>query len=280
MSFRSVVTSSPRTMSVSEKRVLSVLLRDADAATFTAAEVAGRATTHESTVVRLAQKLGYRGYPELRADLARDAGTSTAAATVMRAASGHDLASFVADESRSLAVLPESVSQADVDAAAATVHGSRVVYLFSNSDERPALDILARRLRRLGKVVVPLGATAKDMAEHLVSFDAESTVIAFALREASVQLPAVVAEAHRKGGSTILITDVPGYHFRPAPTHLLAARRASDAEYNTLLTPIAICYAMQLAVYHLDPDHYQRVRDNIDDLTRLAGGVDEFPMRA
>src|SRR5689334_18681145 len=125
MSFRSVVTSSPRSMSVSEKRVLSVLLRDAEAATFTAAEVAARATTHESTVVRLAQKLGYRGYPELRADLARDAGTATAAATVMRAASGYDLASFVTDESQSLAALPESVSQADMDAAAATVHGSR-----------------------------------------------------------------------------------------------------------------------------------------------------------
>ena len=89
-----------------------------------------------------------------------------------------------------------------------------------------------------------------------------------------------MAEAGRRGGAVILLTDVPGHHFRPAPTHLLAARRSSDSEYNTLLIPIALCYALQLAVYHLDPPRYQAVRDAIDDLTRLAGGADEIPLRA
>jgi DNA-binding MurR/RpiR family transcriptional regulator len=279
MSFRTVVGSSPRPLSTSEKRVLTVLLGGQDAATFTAAEVASRADTHESTVVRLAQKLGYRGYPELRADLERDAGTSTTSDGFMRANTGYDLKSFSTDESIALAKLGDFISQSELTAAAEALHTARTVYLFGNTSDHPALELLARRLMRLGKAVVTLGVSAKDIAEHVVSFDSSSALVAFALREASVLLPPIVSEAQRRGGATILITDVPGYHFRPAPSHLLASRRASDSEYNTLLIPIALCYALQLAIFHLDPPRYQAVRDTIDDLTRLLGGTDEIPLR-
>jgi hypothetical protein len=40
-----------------------------------------------------------------------------------------------------------------------------------------------------------------------------------------------------------------------------------------------LCYALQLAIFHLDPDRYQAIRDSIDDLTRLLGGTDEIPLR-
>jgi len=279
MSFRAVATSSARPLSVSEKRVVSVLLASSEPAVLTAAEVATKASTHESTVVRLAQKLGYRGYPELRADLARDSGTSTTESAMMRADSGPDIGSFISDEVAAMTRLPEFVSQADLAAAARTLHDVRTVYLYATSDEKPVLEVLARRLRRLGKVVVLLGFSAKDLAEHFVSFDSSCALISFALREAPTHLAPLVSEAQRRGGATILITDVPGHHFRPAPSHLLAAVRASDSEYNTLLIPIALCYALQLAIYHLEPGRYEAVRNHINDLTRLAGGADEIPLR-
>ena len=270
MSFRAVATSSARPLSVSEKRVVSVLLASSEPAVLTAAEVATKASTHESTVVRLAQKLGYRGYPELRADLARDSGTSTTESAMMRADSGPDIGSFITDEVAAMTRLPEFVSQADLAAAARTLHDVRTVYLYATSDEKPVLEVLARRLRRLGKVVVLLGFSAKDLAEHFVSFDSSCALISFALREAPTHLAPLVSEAQRRGGATILITDVPGHHFRPAPSHLLAAVRASDSEYNTLLIPIALCYALQLAIYHLEPGRYEAVRNHINDLTRLG----------
>ena len=55
------------------------ILLGADMSHATAADVAEKASTHESTVVRLAQKLGYRGYPDLRNDLRRDEGSRRAA---------------------------------------------------------------------------------------------------------------------------------------------------------------------------------------------------------
>ncbi len=245
----------------------------------TAADVAEKASTHESTVVRLAQKLGYRGYPDLRNDLRRDEGAARTSAALMRSESGYHLDEFIRDEVAAFNALSRFVSQDDLDAAARTLHSTQTAYLLSSNDDRPTLELLARRLRRLGMTVVSMRTSPKDLAERFVSFNATSTLIGFALREAPRQLSTLVAEAARRGGKTILITDVPGYQFRPSPDHLLAARRGGDSEYRTQLIPIALCYALQLAVFHLDSDRYQATRDNIDDLTRLLGGTNEIPLR-
>ncbi len=278
MSFKAVVASSTARLSASEERVMNVLLGD-QMSGIPAAEVAERAKTHESTVVRLAQKLGYRGYPDLRNDLRKDETLGEAHQVIMRGESGYDLSAFIADEIRALKRLPHFVPQEDLDAAAHTLHESQTVYLFSRNDEKPTLDLLARRMRRLGLKTVTLGTTPKDIAEGFVSFDENSTLIALALREAPSQLATLVSEAARRGGKTILISDVPGYRFRPSPDHLITARRGDDTEYRTQLIPVALAYALQLAVFHQDPARYQAARDGIDDLTRLLGGTDEIPLR-
>ncbi|MGF9648209.1 hypothetical protein AAIH32_09565 [Pseudarthrobacter oxydans] len=280
MSFKAVVASSTVRLSASEERVMNVLLGD-DMSGIPAAEVAERASTHESTVVRLAKKLGYRGYPDLRNDLRTDESTSEDhPVKIMRTESGYDLSAFVADEIRALKRLPHFVSQEDLDAAARTLHESRTVYLFSRDDEKPTRDLLARRLRRLGLTTVTLGTTPKDLAERFISFDDNSTLIALALREAPGQLPTLVSEAARRGGKSILISDVPGYRFRPSPDHLITARRGDDTEYRTQVIPVVLAYALQLAIFHLDPARYKAARDGVDDLTRLLGGADEIPLRA
>lgn len=280
MSFKAVVASSTVRLSASEERVMNVLLGD-DMSGIPAAEVAERASTHESTVVRLAKKLGYRGYPDLRNDLRTDESKAEDhQPNIMRAESGYDLSAFVADEIRALKRLPHFVSQEELEAAAKTLHESRTVYLFSRDDEKPTRDLLARRLRRLGLTTVTLGTTPKDLAERFISFDDNSTLIALALREAPVQLATLVSEAARRGGKSILISDVPGYRFRPSPDHLITARRGDDTEYRTQVIPVVLAYALQLAIFHLDPARYKAARDGIDDLTRLLGGADEIPLRA
>ena len=44
--------------------------------------------------------------------------------------------------------------------------------------------------------------------------------------------------------------------------------------------PVVLAYALQLAIFHLDPARYKAARDGVDDLTRLLGGADEIPLRA
>lgn len=282
MSFRSVIASSTKQLSSSERKVMAVLLSGERVSEAPAAEVAQRAGTHESTVVRLAQKLGYRGYPDLRADLQRDEGQEGADREAhMRADSGHHLYSFASDEAAALERLAKYVPQEVMEAAAKTIDTSKTIYVFSDADdERPLRDLAARRMRRLGFTVVTLENSAKDLAENMVGFDSDSTLIAYALREASVRLAPLMSECQRRGGRVVLISDVPGFHFRPNPDHLLAAPRGDDSGYRTPLVPIALTYSLQLAVFHLDRTRYGAVRSQIDDLTRHFGGAEESPRRS
>lgn len=279
MSFRAVATRSTIALSATEQKVMTVLLSAATSET-TAAEVAAQAGTHESTVVRLAKKLGYRGYPDLRRDLRVDEASAAPSGAPMRSETGADLKTFVSDERAALEQLLEFLPQSELDAAARAVSQSRVIYIFANGDSRSLQELLARRFRRLGIVVVTLSPQAKDLAERFVTFDASSMLVGFALRETPRMLPALIGEAARRGGSSLLITDVPGAHFRPAPDQIIAALRSADSEYRTILVPMAICYALQLAVYHLDSERYYGVREDIDGLTRMLGGTDEIPLRS
>lgn len=277
MGFRTVATSSRRTWTPSEERVLSILLSDARDSRATAAEVADLAGTHESTVIRLAQKLGYRGYSELRADLRRDELMhSPQAASAADDVQWHP-ETFGADEAHSLARLGDVIPRDALHGAAETVHASADVYLFAKNDDTPLRDLLARRLRRLGKTTHILNSSAKDIAERFANFGEGSTLVAFALRSTSRFLPDLVAEAHRRGGRTIVITDVAGSPFQPPPDHVLAAPRNDDDEFNTDIVPMAICYLLQRAVFALDPDGYRAARARIVDLTRLLGGRFELP---
>src|SRR6185436_13860873 len=97
-----------------------------------AAQLAERAAIHESTVIRFAQKLGYAGYPELRADVAADVRQLSEHATqrFIEPAQPYELTSYIQDQLRILTVLPEYISQESLDAAAAAMLAARRVYVY------------------------------------------------------------------------------------------------------------------------------------------------------
>lgn len=277
MGFRSAVSSTSRPMSPSDRRAIDVLLGEPDAFELSAAQVAQRAGAHESTVVRLAQKLGYVGYTDLRRDLKKD--QDQGRTNGMRSASGHAIASLAADEAGGLELLGQHLPQKQIEMAAQAVHDARRVYVLRGASAPEAVDLLERRLRRLGKVVVTVGPTAREAAEGFVSFEEGCLFMAFALAKVPEALPPLLSAAHRLGGASVLITDSPSYQFEPRPDHMLAAGRGRDAGFRTLLVPMTIVYALQLATYHLQPAHYAQVAESLDDLTRLTGGWGEVPTR-
>ena len=69
-SLNEIVESFDGRLTESDRVILSILLNDPKSAVFlSVAQLAEKADVHKSTVVRLAHKLGFDGYPELRAQL-------------------------------------------------------------------------------------------------------------------------------------------------------------------------------------------------------------------
>jgi len=255
-----------------ERLIKEILSNPAAAATLTAAELAGRVGVHESTAVRLAQKLGYGGYRELRADLrAEFLDTVNPAARVRRRlARTQELATLVADEVAALQELVGSVPQRQLDDAARALVAARRIFLFAQGHATSLVEYMDRRLRRSGYDTVDLRYRCRDLAEHLLTVSAKDAFLAFAFHVRPPGLELLLEQAQSVGASTVLISDTLGPLIRPRPDILLAARRGAKEEANSLVVPMALCHALVLTIARLDGGR------SIEALERLAGLIHRY----
>jgi DNA-binding MurR/RpiR family transcriptional regulator len=277
MGFRSVLEYSRAELTASEQRIASILLGDPqDCILLSAAQLAERASVHESTVIRFAQKLGYSGYPELHADVVADARQVGEAATqrLMQAAEDHELASIVQQQLRVLADLPRQVRQESLDSAVTALLEARRVYIYGQDLARFLVEFMERKLRRLGFDVVAMPYGGTDLAEHLVSLSSDDVLLAFAFGQQRRDINGLLRRVQLRGAKSILVTDALGVTLRPAPTHLLAAPRSLN--HRGHLAPLLICYALEYAIVHFAPERVSAALERLSELTRAGGGDDEI----
>src|SRR5690606_30526007 len=109
----------PNSLTEADERLVRVLLANpTESAFLSAAELSRRAGVHQASAVRLAQKLGYTGYPELRNALQAELVGSREPAERVRKRLSHMendvLGQLVASEAEALLSIPQHVSQAQL----------------------------------------------------------------------------------------------------------------------------------------------------------------------
>jgi len=239
----------------SDRRLIDVLLGQQDEVVFlSAAQLAERAKVHETTATRLAQKLGFTGYPELRAQLQKEvmAGQDAAARmrrSVSKVAGGSYLADVVQSEIAALEQLTRSIAQADVDVASDMIAAARRVFIFAQGHATAVAAFLQRRLDRFGMTTVMLTGRGRDIAERLTSLGPEDLVLVLAFRKQPTDYAAVMRHAAQMGARTLLISDLAGATMAPPAEHLLAAPRGrSGTEFQTPIVPMTIVNAILLTI--------------------------------
>lgn len=260
-------------LTASDRRIVEVLLGDqAEAAFMSAAQLAQQAEVHETTATRLAQKLGFSGYPELRAQLqqevraGQDAGTRMRR-SVSRVADGSFLADVVRAEIAALEQLASCIAQADVDTAADMIVAARKVFVFAQGHATAVSTFLQRRLDRFGMTTVLLTGRGRDIAERLTSLGADDLVLVLAFRKQPADYAALMEQAAQIGARTLLISDLAGPTMVPPAGHLLAAPRGrSGTEFQTPIIPMAIVNAILLTIAGR---HEARAVAKLDELARL-----------
>lgn len=253
-----------------ERRVSAVLLRDPhDVQFMSAAEVASQASVHESSVIRLAQKLGYKGYTALRQDLREEARrVDVSTRSKLREQKSHELARYVQDEANALLRLSEVVPQEQIDEISRILIGARKVFLYGSS---LLVDCMEKRLRRVGIDSVQLPALGLVLPELAASMTGDDVLFSFVMREPYAPMQTLSRHAHAQGAATITICDEPGVQFNPKPDHLVTALRGADDNFRTIITPIALCYAFELSIYHQSKDAASASLAKINELNELFG---------
>ncbi|MFJ4029553.1 MurR/RpiR family transcriptional regulator [Paenarthrobacter sp. NPDC089989] len=273
MGLRKTVLENTRTLTESDRKIVDILMRDIrEAAFLPAASVASMAQVHESTVVRLAQKLGYAGYSEMRdamrADV-RELNDGKSRLVKLNDERKYDLGSLVVAEAQALMRLPDHLSQASLDEAAQLLLDANHIFIYGNHYAIPLVTFLDRRLRLLGFRTSPLAADSRELAERASSLGSGDLIFAFALRREPAGLLPLLSKAQERGATSIVLTDVHGLALDPSPTKLLLAPRGLDEDFRTQVVPHLVCYALQLSMYHLAPERCEAALSSVDDLNRV-----------
>lgn len=254
MSLLDLLQTSREDWTLTERRLIDFLLANPKETAFLSTnELAKRASVHPASAVRFARKLGFDGYPPLRARLQMELFGVSEAAERMKKRMAHVgrrsvLASAVEQDIAALSRLPEQVREQDLAAAARTLLRASQTFLFATGHATALAQFLEIRLGRLGCRTQMLKHVEHDTAVNLVQAQSGDAFVLFALNTVHPLVPKVLAHAREIGAHTILVSDLPGARTRPAPDISLAASRGAESEPRSLAVPMTLCNALVLHV--------------------------------
>ncbi|HEV7309924.1 MurR/RpiR family transcriptional regulator [Ensifer sp.] len=268
---------SRRLTEADQKLIATMLENRAEAAFLSGPQLSQRATVHEATATRLAQKLGYKGFPDLRAQLQREVLDDQDAANRMRRSvskveHGDYLTDLIAAEIAALETLARAVEQAEIDRAADLIFAARRVYIFGQGHAQSVAGFLQRRLDRFGMTTIQLTGRGRDIAERLVGMEAGDLVVALAFRKQPQSYGPLVRHAAQVGARSILVSDLAGPLMEPTADLMLAAPRGrSGSEFQTPTIPFAIVNAVVLTIAGR---HQGQVIGRLEKLSELFNDFD------
>jgi DNA-binding MurR/RpiR family transcriptional regulator len=248
-----------------DTRLLDVLIQDPiRAAMENGKDVSSRAGVHPASAVRLARRLGFKGYPEFRgflqSSLMEGGGdfenpAARMAARLVKAESNGLLASVLDSEIAALQQARNSVSDADIRAFSTSLRDSRRILVFGRGHFAALSSLIALRLNRSGYEAIDLGSQMHQLTERLSTLSAQDVVWLLAFRRALPLMQEVRDIAAQRGAKTLAVTDVGGTRIDPSPDHQILISRGDPGESQSLVVPMTIANAIILDLASIDDGH-------------------------
>lgn len=257
-------------LTATDRRLIAVLqAQPAEAAFWFAADLTEPLGLHQSAATRLAQRLGFDGYPRMRDALRQDyltgGGPSQRVRGRLERHPDDVLGGFVEDEVAALSALPRHVAQQELDDLAERITAARHVLLFGQGNATVLVELLQRRLRRNGILVSTLGGSVRDIAEQLAVTGEDDLILACAFRRTPRDLPPLIEVAQASGAYVAVITDTL-LSLSPQPDAVLAAPRGGVDDFLSLTVPMAIANALVLTVARRAPERAISALDRLETL--------------
>lgn len=245
-----------------DTRLLDILIQDPiRAAMENGKDVSSRAGVHPASAVRLARRLGFKGYPEFRAFLQSnltegggdfESPAARMAARLMRAEDNGLLASVLDSEIAALQQARNSVSDAEIRAFSTCLRDCRRILIFGCGHFAALSSLIALRLNRSGYKAIDLASQMHQLAEVLTTLTEHDVVWLLAFRRAPPLLQEVRDIAAKRGAKTLAVTDVGGTRVDPAPDHQILVSRGDPGESQSLVVPMTIANAIVLDLASID----------------------------
>ncbi len=276
MNLAEIIATRRDELTESDRRLIEVLLADRTAGSFLPAhKVAEQARVHASTAGRLARKLGFASYREMRGALQdtvmADLDASVRVRRRLDRVRGDSLLGSVVDgEVRALAALLNQISDAEIVAAAELLRKAGRILVVGEGHASSLADLFVRRLVRSGYRAAAIAHADWQAADQLLGLAAGDVVVALIFRHESPAVARLVSCAQDIGAGTLLITD--RRTGVPACDMQLVAARGEQGEFHSLTVPMAICNTLILELSRTDHGRSLKTLAKVETLQRLFRG--------
>lgn len=243
---------------------------------FSIEEAAKALGVHKATLVRLAQKLGYRGYTELRADLqalyrqevspGRKLGR-----TLAEIQEDNLLQQVVETEIVYLREAVKMIRSEDLKRAAELIIQAQRVYVCGRGPQGPLAELLAFRLRRFHFDVHTITEEGRAILEKLQLLTDKDVLIIHSFLVIPKEYQIAIELAREVGCPVILLTDTVAKEMVDGVTLVLAARRGPATIYHTDIVPMAIQTALILQIAKKKAPEVLAHLDRLQELRRRFG---------
>ncbi len=239
-------------------------------------EAAKTLGVHKSTLVRLAQNLGYPGYAELRAELQalyrqEVSPGKKLGRTLAELREDNLLQQVVETEITYLREATKTIRPEDLEQAAELILRAERIYVCGRGPQGPLAEILAFRLRRFHLDVHTITEEGRAILEKLQLLRGKDVLILYTFLTIPKEYQIAMELAAEAGCPVILFTDTVAKEMVNGATLVLAARRGPATIYHTDIVPMAIQTALVLSVARRRASQVLRHLDRLQELRRRFG---------
>lgn len=197
-----------------QRKVLDFLLKRPEEAVFlTASRLANQLDLSDASIVRLAQTLGYEGYPDLRRRLrelvkARMTTVGRLDETARRVETVQDVfRNVLARDARNLRMTLDNTDMASFTAVVRALDDARKIYVIGLRSTNCLAAFLTSALRFMKKEVAQLVPGTGEMWEELRELGPEDVVVGFSFPRYTKLTVEVIIHAREKGARVVAVTD-------------------------------------------------------------------------
>lgn len=244
-----------RKFSKGQKKIAAYIRENYDKAAFMTASALGeRVGVSESTAVRFAARLGFKGYPALQRELQQLIKSRLTAVQRMEVSQ-----SLIGDSdilntilTGDIELIRETAEQTSREAfknAVGAINRARRIYILGARSSAVLAGFLDFYFKLVFDSVVLVNASgASEIYEQLFRIGAEDVCIAISFPRYSRQTVSAIRFVADRGACVISITDTEDSPIAPYAQHLLVARSDMASVVDSLVAPLSLVNALIVGV--------------------------------
>lgn len=264
-------------LSKGQKRLTDYIRENYDKAAFlTAAKLGEAVGVSESTVVRFASQLGYKGYPEFQKALGELVRTKLNSIQRMEVAYGRIaqsdiLATVLQSDIEKIKMTLESTDQQAFELAVDTILNARKVYVVGIRSCAPLASFLTFYLNLICDNVVGVHTnSSSEIFEQLIRIDENDVIVGISFPRYSMRTLKALEFASNRKAKVITLTDSVHSPMNLYSSCNLIARSDMASIVDSLVAPLSVINALVVALC------MKKQNEVIETLEKLEDIWDEY----